>query len=91
MVKRRFLDSSVILGRVTAIPSLLRELLKFRNNRVRMKGYSISDFHHGPIAQVHENDLTIVIAAKGPVLNDAKTIIDKLHGVGSRCDSLRRR
>ncbi|NLZ36440.1 MAG: SIS domain-containing protein [Clostridiales bacterium] len=85
MVKRyRFLDNAVVLGRGYNYPIALEGALKIlETNRVRMKGYPISDFHHGPIAQVHENDLSIVIAAKGPVLGDAKTIIEKLHGVGS--------
>lgn len=85
MVKRyRFLDSSVTLGRGYCYPIALEGALKIlETNRVRMKGYPISDFHHGPVAQVHENDLAIVIAAGGPVLNDAKAMIEKLHGVGS--------
>ena len=50
-------------------------------NKIKMKGYAISDFHHGPIAQIHENDITFVISPRGRTVDDAHEITDKLKNV----------
>lgn len=80
----RYLDSAVVLARGITYPIALEGALKIlETNRVRMKGYPISDFYHGPLAQVHEGDLVIVLAAEGPMLDDAKAMIKRLTGIGA--------
>lgn len=85
LVKRyRYLNSAVILARGTTYPIALEGALKIlETNHVKMKGYPISDFWHGPIAQIAEGDLAIVLAAKGVMLDDAKAMIERLDGIGA--------
>ena len=65
-------------------PIALEGALKIlETNKMKMKGYPISDFYHGPVAQLHENDLAFVLAQDGIMLNDAKKMIDKLATVGA--------
>ncbi len=80
----RFLDSAFVLGRGMTYPIALEGALKvLETNRIRMKGNAISDFYHGPLAQVEENALVIVLAAKGPVFDDSIAMIERLHQIGA--------
>ena len=80
----RFLDSAFVLGRGMTYPIALEGALKvLETNRIRMKGNAISDFYHGPLAQVEENALVIVLAAKGPVFDDSMAMIERLHQIGA--------
>jgi glucosamine--fructose-6-phosphate aminotransferase (isomerizing) len=78
------LKTGIVLARGLTYPIALEGALKvLETNHVKMKGYPISDFHHGPVAQVAENDFVIVLAAKGAVLDDAIEIIAKLKDIGA--------
>ena len=80
----RFLNDGILLGRGLTYPIALEGALKvLETNRIRMKGYSISDFWHGPLAQVSERNLNIVIAAEGPLLDDAEKMINRLEELDS--------
>ncbi len=80
----RFLDSAFVLGRGMTYPIALEGALKvLETNRIRMKGNAISDFYHGPLAQVEENALVIVLAARGPVFDDSLAMITRLHEIGA--------
>lgn len=80
----RFLDSAFVLGRGMTYPIALEGALKvLETNRIRMKGNAISDFYHGPLAQVEENALVIVLAAQGPVFDDSINMITRLHEIGA--------
>lgn len=85
LVKRyRYLNAAVVLARGLTYPIALEGALKIlETNQVKMKGYPISDFWHGPLAQVAEGDLVIVLAAKGVMLDDAKAMIERLEGIGA--------
>ena len=50
---------------------------------MKVKGYPISDFYHGPVAQLHSNDLAIVLAQGGVMMNDANKMIAKLETVSA--------
>jgi glutamine---fructose-6-phosphate transaminase (isomerizing) len=79
------IDCGVILGRGTAYPIALEGALKvLETNRMRMKGYPISDFHHGPMAQVKRGDVVVVLAPEGAVVNDALEMITELDRIGAR-------
>ena len=52
-------------------------------NKLKMKGYPTSDFHHGPIAQVKPGDLVFVLSPKGATGDDSRAVIEKLLGVGA--------
>lgn len=80
-VKRyRFLEGGVFVGRGMTYPVALEGALKsMETNKLRMVGYAISDFQHGPLAQLSNRNITVVLAAEGPCLDDAKLVIEKLQ------------
>lgn len=80
----RDIPGAVILGRGISYSIALEGALKMlETNKIKMKGYPISDFHHGPIAQLHEGDPVFVIAPGGVTFDDACEITGKLLGVGA--------
>lgn len=80
--KYQNIDGAIILGRGVSYCIALEGALKMlETNKIKMKGYPISDFHHGPIAQVKEGDLVFVLSPKGKTNDDADAIIEKLLGV----------
>ncbi|MBP3495398.1 MAG: SIS domain-containing protein [Clostridia bacterium] len=75
---------AVVLGRGISYPIALEGALKIlETNKMKVKGYPISDFYHGPVAQLHNNDLAFVLAQSGTMLQDAKMMLDKLATVGA--------
>lgn len=85
IVKRyRYLNSAVVLARGLTYPIALEGALKIlETNQIKMKGYPISDFWHGPLAQISAGDLVIVLAAKGVVFGDAVKMIERLEQIGA--------
>ncbi len=82
--KYQNISGAIVLGRGISYPIALEGALKMlETNKLKMKGYPTSDFHHGPIAQVKPNDLVFVIAPKGKTDDDSLTIIQKLQNVGA--------
>ena len=78
------IKGAVILGRGMAYPIALEGSLKMlETNKIPMKGYAVSDFHHGPIAQIKPGDPVFVIKPKGKTEDDADEIIRKLRQVGA--------
>lgn len=78
------MDSAVVLGRGFAYPIACEGTLKIlETNGIKMRGYAVSDFHHGPKAQIHAGDVAIVVALRGAVLNDSVGMIDELSGLGA--------
>jgi Glucosamine 6-phosphate synthetase, contains amidotransferase and phosphosugar isomerase domains len=76
--------SAVVLARGLNYPIALEGALKIlETNNMKMKGYPISDFWHGPLAQVAKGDAVIVLAAKGVMLADAKAMINRLNEIGA--------
>ncbi len=82
--KYQNMPGAVILGRGVSYPIALEGALKMlETNKIKMKGYPISDFHHGPIAQLHAGDPVFVVAPKGATFSDAVEITGKLKGVSA--------
>lgn len=80
----RFMEEGFILGRGLNYPIALEGCLKLQEtNYVKMNGYAISDFYHGPFAQVENGTPVILYAADGPCLANAKEMLDKLDSVGA--------
>lgn len=80
----RYLASATVLARGLTYPIALEGALKvLETNRVKMKGYPISDFYHGPLAQIYPTDLVFVLAADGAMLEDAKKMTAKLEEIGA--------
>ena len=85
-VVKNLLDykEAVVLGRGLAYPIALEGALKIlETNKMKVKGYPISDFYHGPVAQLHDNDLAIVLAQSGVMEKDSVKMIEKLKTVGA--------
>ncbi|MBE6673723.1 MAG: SIS domain-containing protein [Ruminococcaceae bacterium] len=75
----------VVLGRGLSYAIALEGALKIlETNKMKVKGYPISDFYHGPVAQLHNSDLAIVLAQSGIMENDSIKMIEKLKAVGAR-------
>lgn len=80
----RLMTEAVVLGRGYEYPIALEGALKvLETNRVRMKGYSIADFYHGPLAQIYDSEPVFVFAVKGPSYADALAMIERLDGIGA--------
>ena len=76
------IPGAVVLGRGISYPIALEGALKMlETNKLKMKGYPTSDFHHGPVAQVKKGDLVIVISPDGATEKDSADIIAKLLNV----------
>lgn len=71
-----------ILSRGMSYPIALEASLKVQETCfIRMKGYSVSDFYHGPFAQVEKGTPIIVYATNGRGLSDNLAVIDRLTGM----------
>ena len=80
----RFMNECFILSRGINYPLALEGTLKIQEtNYVRAKGYPISDFHHGPFAMVDDGMPVFMYMPGGPVKEDAKKMIEKLHSAGA--------
>ncbi len=78
------IPGAILLGRGVSYPIALEGALKMlETNKLKMKGYPTSDFHHGPIAQVKPGDLVFVLSPKGATGDDSRAVIEKLLGVGA--------
>lgn len=85
-VVKNLLDykEAVVLGRGLSYAIALEGALKIlETNKMKVKGYPISDFYHGPVAQLHDGDLAIVLAQSGVMENDSVKMIEKLKTVGA--------
>ena len=79
------ISGAVVLGRGMVYPIALEGALKIlETNKYKMRGYPVSDFYHGPVAQLAADDVAIVLAASGPVFDDAIAMLEKLDTVGAR-------
>ena len=79
------ITGAVVLGRGMVYPVALEGALKIlETNKYKMRGYPVSDFYHGPVAQLSKDDVAFVLAASGPVFDDALAMLDKLDSVGAR-------
>ncbi len=77
-------DNIFLLGRGMVYPIALEGALKIlETNRRRVKGAAISDFYHGPIAQIGEGTLSFVLAAQGPTYDDALAMIERLDSMNA--------
>ena len=69
-----------ILARGYLYPIALEAALKIQETcYIKSKGYAISDFYHGPLAQIDENTPVIILAGKGKAFKDSIDIINRLQ------------
>lgn len=78
------LQAASVLGRGLLYPIALEGALKIlETNKVKMRGYAVSDFHHGPKAQIGKGDTAIILACAGNTYDDACEMYRGLHAVGA--------
>ncbi len=79
------IPGAVILGRGISYCIALEGTLKMlETNKLKMKGYPTSDFHHGPIAQLKPGDLVFIVSPRSRVSTDTDEMVAKLLDVGAR-------
>lgn len=80
----RYMDSGFVLARGMNMAIALETMLKLQEtNYVKMKGYAISDFWHGPLAQVDLGTFVILYAGEGVVFENCKEMLEKLDSLGA--------
>ena len=74
-----------VLSRGIMYPVALETALKIQETcYIKMKGYAVSDFYHGPIAQIESDIATIVYVASGAAEQDSADAVDRLISIGNR-------
>lgn len=81
----RYIKEGFVLARGISYPIALEATLKIQETcYIKMKGYAISDFYHGPLAQVDTDLPMIILAPKGAAFEDTKAIIAKIISLGTQ-------
>ncbi|MHB1483461.1 MAG: SIS domain-containing protein [Saccharofermentanales bacterium] len=80
----RYIKEGFILARGICYPIALEAALKIQETcYAKMKGYAISDFYHGPLAQIDSEQPVIILAPKGAAFDDTKIMIEKITSLGT--------
>ena len=83
--KYKDIKDGFVLSRGITYPIALESALKIQETcYIKMKGYSVSDFYHGPLAQIESDTVTVVYAVKGKAENDGIGAADRLVSIGNR-------
>ncbi len=80
----RYIRDGFVLSRGISYPIALEATLKLQETcYIRMKGYAVSDFYHGPLAQV-DSDTPILVFESGGHAGDAnRDMITRLEQIGA--------
>ena len=82
--KLKDIHDCFVLARGYLYPIALEAALKIQETcYIKSKGYAISDFYHGPLAQVEEKTPVILFAGKGKAFKDTCEMIDRLQNIGA--------
>lgn len=80
----RYIKEGFVLARGICYPIALEATLKIQETcYIKMKGYAVSDFYHGPLAQVDTDLPVIILAPKGAAFEDTKAMIEKIGSIGT--------
>lgn len=80
----RFMTHCAVIGRGFNFATVFEIALKVKElTRVVAEPYSSADFRHGPIAMVHDGFPVILVAPRGAVVDDIRTLIGDLKGLGA--------
>jgi len=78
--KYAYIEDCFVLSRGINYAIALESALKIQETSyVKAKGYSISDFQHGPFAMIDERTPVLLYVLKGPSYNDGLKMLDKLE------------
>lgn len=82
-LRYRYIEDGFVLSRGLSYPVALEAMLKIQETcYVKMKGYAVSDFYHGPLAQVDMDVPVIIFAPKGHAEQDNRDMAKKLREIG---------
>lgn len=82
-LRYRYIRDGFVLSRGISYPIALESTLKLQETcYVRMKGYAVSDFYHGPLAQIDRDVPVIVYEGGGCAQNANRDMIAKLEELG---------
>ena len=77
-------NEAFLLARGYLYPIALETALKIQETcYIKSKGYAISDFYHGPLAQIDTKTPVIVLAGSGKVYKDSCEMIERLQELGN--------
>jgi glucosamine--fructose-6-phosphate aminotransferase (isomerizing) len=78
----RFMERCVVIGRGYNYATAFEVSLKITElTRIIAESYSSADFMHGPIAMVDQGFPILLIAPSGNVLEDLKSLVDRLESL----------
>lgn len=78
-------NEAFLLARGYLYPIALETALKIQETcYIKSKGYAISDFYHGPLAQVDEKTPVILFTGKGKAYKDSCEMLERLQGIGNK-------
>ena len=78
------LESGFVLSRGFNMAVAYEMMLKMQEAcYVKMKGYAVSDFWHGPVAQVNRGAFAVLMSPKGAVFEDCRDALRKLDEIGA--------
>lgn len=80
----RFIRDGFVFGRGFSLAVALETALKIKEtNYIKMQAAASSDFMHGPIAQIAEDDFSVLFALRGPTFADTAALGGKLCELGA--------
>lgn len=78
-------NEAFLLARGYLYPIALETALKIQETcYIKSKGYAISDFYHGPLAQVDEKTPVVLFVGKGKAYKDSCEMLERLQGIGNK-------
>ncbi len=82
-LRYRYIEDGFVLSRGLCYPIALETMLKIQETcYVKMKGYAVSDFWHGPLAQIDNSVPVILYAPAGQAGEDHRKMLEKLREIG---------
>ncbi len=81
----RYMDEGFVLARGLCYPVALEMALKIQETcYIKMQGYAVSDFYHGPLAQINPDVPVILLAPVGEAFEDSEAMIDRITTMGTQ-------
>lgn len=85
VARYRYMTEGFVLARGFCFPIAMEMALKTQETcYIKMQGHAISDFYHGPMAQVTAEVPVIVLAPSGKEFKNSEEIIEKIKNIGTQ-------
>jgi len=81
----RYMEEGFVLARGFCYSIALEMALKIQETcYIKMQGYAVSDFYHGPLAQINSEVPVIILAPVGEAFEDLEAMIDRITSMGTQ-------